>query len=40
MANKKFNSWIKNICMGWGFIKSLQPASKLQRLDARRPASL
>ena len=20
MANKKFNSWIKNICMGWGFI--------------------
>ena len=20
MANKKFNSWIRNICMGWGFI--------------------
>ena len=20
MANKKFNSWIKNICMGWGII--------------------
>lgn len=20
MVNKKFNSWIKNICMGWGFI--------------------
>ncbi len=40
MANKKFNSWIKNICMGWGFIMAGSMLSKLQRLDARRPASL
>ena len=39
MANKKFNSWIK-IFSGMGFRHRRQYAQQLQRLDARRPASL